>query len=108
MGMPLSEKTLKQLCTAGLVHSARVVAQSDGGYGVAAHYGKEEEMLEGTRGKIRRFSLPAAAGYLRDLGFFKFEVDTTGFGPGLIRSPRPDRAEALSSTKTKPVQASLL
>jgi len=103
----IKEITLRELVEASSVRSACVVGQP-GGFAVTVRYGEAEKMLASSRGDFRRFaSLNTAAEFLRKLGIMKFEVDATNYEPGRLRAPRPDRAEALRRTRTKPKQMTM-
>jgi hypothetical protein len=70
--------------------------------------GSTEKALVTVRGSIRVFaSLDTAGAFVRDLGMSSFEVDMSGHQPGRLRRARPDRAEALKHTRTRPHQESL-
>lgn len=106
------ESTLRELCAAGAVRDLVVVGMQKGGFGVRVGYGaggrQIEKMLGTSRGGLRRFaSLDTAGAFVRQLGAERFGVDMSGYEPGLVRAPRPDRAEALKKTRTKPKQESL-
>ena len=67
-----------------------------------------EKALATVRGSIRVFaSLDTAGAFVRDLGMSSFEVDMSRHQPGRLRRARPDRAEALKHTRTRPHQESL-
>lgn len=104
----ISHQTLKELVEAGSVRGACLVGRP-GGFGVVVRYGSVERALSCTRGQIRLFaSLDTAMPYLKRLGLARFEVDATGYEPGRLRKPRPDRAEALRKTRTRPRQEQLI
>jgi hypothetical protein len=104
----ISHQTLKELAKAGSVRGACLVGQR-GGFGVVVRYGVVERALSSTRGQVRLFaSLDTAVPYLKQLGLDRFEVDATGYEPGRLRKPRPDRAEALRKTRTRPKQEQLI
>lgn len=109
----LPEGTLRELCVAAAALSIQVVGMKGGGFIVRLMYGAAEHRIEKvlgtTRGGVRRFgSLDTVALFLRELGCPDFTVDMSGYEPGLVRPPRPDRAEALKKTRTSPRQESLL
>jgi len=112
----LPESTLRELCLAGATHEIMVVGLPRGGFAVRVAYGVAgksakplDKVLATSRGGIRRFaSIDTAAGFVREFGVLRFGVDMTDHEPGPVRGPRPDRAEALRKTKTKPTQGSLL
>lgn len=109
----LPESTLRELCLAGATHEILVVGLPRGGFAVRIAYGASgkhlAKVLATSRGSIRRFaSIDTAAGFVREFGVQRFGVDMTDHAPGPVRGPRPDRAEALRRTKTKPTQGSLI
>jgi hypothetical protein len=108
----LPESTLRELCSAGAVRELVVVGMQQGGFAVRVGYGaggrQIEKVLGTSRGGVRRFaSLDTAGALMRELGAYRFGVDMSDYEPGLVRPPRPDRAEALKKTRTKPKQESL-
>lgn len=104
----ISEPTLKNLLEGAAVKRLRLQGQH-GGFFLVVELGEVESVLESKRGLVRQFaSLNTAACYLQRLGASKFEVDATEYVPGRIRAARPDRAEALRSTRTRPRQQPLL
>lgn len=104
----IREATLRELIEAGSVASTAAVGQR-GGFFVSVQCGKKKRVLANARGDVRLFAnLTSLATYLRRLGVSGFEVDTRQYAAGLVRRPRPDRAEALRRTRTKPRQADLL
>jgi hypothetical protein len=94
----IKETTLRELVEANSIRSACVVGLK-GGYAITVRYGLNERTLATTRGEVRLFSLENVSNFLRGLGIAKFKVDATGYEPGLLRKPRPDRAEALRKTQ---------
>ncbi len=108
MPEPITQKMLMELVRIGRLDEAILVGRP-GGFELLVRYGSFERTLCGARGAARTFAaLNTAAGFLRTLGLQKFSVDTSGFEPGRLRKPRPDRATALKKTKTRPTQLSLL
>ncbi len=108
MPQAITTKTLKELLASGSPCKACVVGFK-GGFGMVFHYGTAERILSGVRGAPRLFaSLNTAVSYLGQLGILKFEVDASGFQPGRLRGPRPDRAEALKGTRKLPKQERLI
>jgi hypothetical protein len=66
-------------------------------------------VLGNSRGNLRQFaSLNTAVDFLRRVGVARFEVDAEEYERGRTRKPRPDRAEALRGTRTRPRQQSLI
>lgn len=79
-----------------------------GGFTLLFRVGESEKTLVGSRGGVRIFaSLDTAGSFVRELGVPRFEVDMTQYQAGRLRGPRPDRAEALRSTRTRPRQQPL-
>jgi len=103
----ITEPILKQLAEAAAEMSARIVGQQNA-FVVLIRVGSGEKTVVTTRGNIRLFaSLDTAAGFVRDLGVSRFEVDISFYKPGRLRNARPDRAEALRHTRTRMYQAPL-
>lgn len=101
----IRETTLRELIEAGSLRSVVAVGQN-GGFVVAASCGVSKRSLASARGDIRLFpNLTTLAAFLRRLGISRFEVDTANYARGRVRPARPDRAEALRRTRTKPKQA---
>lgn len=103
----IKETTLRELVAVDSVTGACIVGQG-GGYAVTVRCGLAERTLVSTRGNVRLFTLERASALLCTLGFFRFEVDCKNYAPGLLRKPRPDRAEALRKTRTRPIQEHLI
>ena len=104
----IKESVLREVVGANSVLSVCAVGRC-GSFAVVVRYGSTEKTLTNTRGDTRLFaSLNTAADFLRRLGLGRFEVDVTNFAPGRLRKPRPDRAEALRKTRTKPRQKHLI
>ena len=104
----IKERTLRELVEANSVRSACLVGQH-GGFAVTVRYGIVEKTLSNARGETRVFaSLNTATEFLRRMGIVKFEVDATDYEPGRLRKPRPDRAQALKNTRTRPTQGKLI
>lgn len=102
--MEVSERTIKEpilreFASAKAIEGACVSGRA-GGYIITIRYGTCVGTLVSSRGAFRLFTLDNAAKYLRAIGVARFEVDVSGFSPGRIRGPRPDRATALKATKT--------
>lgn len=107
MSATIKETTLRELVATGSVTSACAVGQT-GGYAVSIRCGEVERTLASTKGDVRLFTLDRASAFLHALGLLRFEVDSTNYEPGRLRKPRPDRAEALRKTRTRPIQENLL
>ena len=87
--------------------SATVTGQ-ERGFAVRVRLGNGEKVLVTSRGAIRLFaSLDTAGTFVKDLGIPRFDVDMSNHEPGRLRKARPDRAEALRRTGTKPKQQPL-
>lgn len=101
----IRETTLRELIEAGSVRSVVAVGQH-GGFLISARCGGTHRFLASARGAVRLFpNLTTLAARLRKLGISCFEVDATSYEPGRVRPARPDRAEALRRTRTRPKQA---
>lgn len=103
----IKECTLRELAEADSVLSARVVGMR-GGYAIVVRCGSMERTLTSVRGDVRLFTLDNASKFLRGIGLSRFEVDATGYEEARMRKARPDRAEALKLTVTKPRQQVLI
>ena len=102
------EATLRALLEADTIRAVSAVGRR-GAFTLAVQYGDCERLLASTRGDVRLFSnLTTLAVFLRRLGVSRFEVDTKEYEPGRVRPARPDRAEALRRTRTKPRQGTFL
>jgi len=98
------EITLRELIESDSVSSTTAVGQK-GGFSVMFRCGSVERFLANARGEVRLFSnLTTLASYLRRLGVSRFEVDAANYQAGRLRPARPDRAEALRRTRTRPTQ----
>lgn len=101
----IRETTLRELIEAGSVRSVVAIGQH-GGFLVSVRCGEIDRALASARGAVRLFpNLTTLAALLRKLGISGFEVDTAHYEPGRVRPARPDRAEALRRTRTRPKQA---
>lgn len=104
----IKEITLRELVEAKSVQSARVIGRH-GGFTITVCYGESERTLVSSRGDIRIFaSLNTTADFLGRFGLTQFEVDATNYKRARLRAPRPDRAEALRKTRTKPRQMTMV
>lgn len=103
----IRETTLRELAEANTIQSVHAIGQRSG-FAVAIRYGSTERFLASTRSGVRLFpNLTTLAIFLRKIGISHFEVDTTSYEQGLVRPPRPDRAEALRQTRTRQKQGNL-
>lgn len=77
----IDHATLARLVEAGAVRGANVVGQA-GGWGVVIQYGMTERVLAAKRGAVRIFrKFETLAGYLRDIGIVRYQVDATQYDP---------------------------
>jgi hypothetical protein len=107
MGDTIQEVTLRELVSTNSVHSAHALGRT-GGFALAVRCGAAERFLASARSNVRLFpNLTNLALYLRKIGITQFEVNAANYEPGRVRSPRPDRAEALKRTRTRQKQANL-
>lgn len=89
------ESTLRDVVATGVVQTVTAVGKP-GHFVVVVRIGDADRLIAGTRGKPRAFaSVASVVTFLSRMGVLKFQVDATGYKPGLIRGPRPDRAEAM-------------
>lgn len=103
----IKEPVLRELIQAGPDVQAVAVGEQQG-FALQFRFGSCERMLATSRGTVRLFaSLDTAGAFMRDVGIPCFGVDMTSHQPGRLRSPRPDRAEALKATRTRPRQQPL-
>jgi hypothetical protein len=104
----VQERTLRELI--GLRPDVRIrLIGLKGGFLIEIESAGVGKVLGSSRGQVRHFaSLNTATDLLRQLGVTRFEVDAAKYEPGRIRSARPDRAEALKKTRTKPKQQELI
>lgn len=101
----IQETTLRELIEVGSVRSVVAIGQR-GGFFVSARCGETGRSLATARGSVRLFpNLTTLAALLRKFGISSFEVDATNYAAGRVRPARPDRAEALRRTRTRPKQA---
>jgi hypothetical protein len=104
----VQERTLRELVALHADVRIRLVGMK-GGFRVEIESAGLGKVLSNTRGRVRQFaSLNTATDLLRELGVLRFEVDASNYEPGRIRSARPDRAEALKRTRTRPKQQELI
>jgi hypothetical protein len=103
----IRENALRGLAETSAIQSACVIG-ARGGYSIVIRYGAVERQLASVRGDVRLFKLDNASKFLRSIGVYRFEVDATNFEEARMRKPRPDRAEALKLTVTKPRQQVLI
>lgn len=102
------EMTLRELIKSRSITATSAVGQH-GGFCLSVACGDRIQVLGSTRGLKRIFpNLTSLAVYLHRLGISRFEVDTTHYRAARVRPARPDRADALKRTRTKPQQADLL
>lgn len=79
-----------------------------GGYHLIINIGQNSSTLVTARGDLRLFTLDNASKFLNELGVSGFYVDTSRFIPGRMRKARPDRAQAMSQTRSSMKQQSLI
>jgi len=104
----IKEQTLRELVASGSVCSSVAIGCS-GGFTFSVRCGDAWRVLGSTRGTVRIFAnLTSMAIYLRGLGVARFEVDSAHYAVARTRPARPDRAEALRGTRSKPHQPDLL
>jgi len=97
----IRELLLRELLQAREDVSA-TIAGCDCGFTFRIRYGGLERTLATSRGSLRQFAtLDTAGAFARNIGIERFSVDMTGYTPGRLRGPRPDRSEALRRSRTR-------
>ena len=95
------ETVLRELISVSEAPTATILG-THSGFTLQFRVGSAEKVLATSKGSIRLFaSLDTASTFVKDLGIARFLVDMSGFQPGRLRPPRPDRAEAMRHTRTK-------
>ena len=100
IGSDWKESGLDEMRTLASKRGARWVVCADGPcLYLSLFFRKREYLLHSFRGEMRKFaSFEAIINLLRDeFGEAVFLVDARNFRRGRVRSPRPDRSEALMS-----------
>jgi hypothetical protein len=91
----VTEATLRDLAAAGVLEAITATAKA-GGFEVVVKFGNAAPVLGNAKGQPKLYaSLDTIAAQLLHLGIKTFIVDATGYKPGRVRGPRPDRAEAM-------------
>jgi len=91
----VTESTLRDLAAAGVIGAVTVAAKA-GGFEVVIKLGNATPVLGNAKGQPKLYaSLDTIALQLLHVGIKTFVVDATGYKPGRVRGPRPDRAEAM-------------
>ena len=94
----IDHATLERLVEAGAVRGASVIGQP-GGWGVVVQYGMTERALAAKRGTVRIFrKFETLAGYLKDIGIVKYQVDASQYDPHALKVERT-RADASQRLK---------
>lgn len=100
----VTESTLRDLVAAGVVEAVTAAAKA-GGFEVVVKFGRAEPILGNAKGEPKLYaSLDTIAAQLLKLGVKSFVVSTAGYKPGLVRAPRPDRAEAMRRAGKQPTK----
>jgi hypothetical protein len=103
----IKEPVLRELVLTSVDVQAVAVGEQNG-FALQFRFGNAERKLATSRGAVRLFaSLDTAGAFIRSIGISSFGVDMSRHEPGRLRSPRPDRAAALRSTRTRPRQQPL-
>lgn len=103
----ITEPVLRQFVEASADMQARIVG-TENAFMIIVRVGSGEKTVVTTRGSVRLFAtLDTAAGFVKELGLSRFEVDVSLYKPGRLRNARPDRAEALRNTRTRMYQQPL-
>lgn len=78
-----------------------VKGESDG-WLLVVHAGRRKTVLSTARGTPRRFRrFEPLVAYLKALGIFKFEIDSTDFTPGVRNDREPDRRSLAASERMR-------
>ena len=94
----IDHATLLRRMAAGVISGARVIGQP-GGWGVVVEDGTTWCSLAARRGGVRLFRrFETLAGYLREIGLDRFEVDVSGFSPEASLRRRPDTSRRMLET----------
>ena|ERR1700727_158379 len=94
----ITESMLRHLVEASAEINIRIVGK-DNALLIFIRIASGEKSLITTRRSVRVFaSLDTAAAFLGEIGILNFAVDISHYRRGRLRSPRPDRAEALKRT----------
>lgn len=97
----VTESTLRDLAAAGVIEAITATARA-GGFEVVVKFGNATPVLGNAKGQPKLYaSLDTIAAQLLNLGIKTFLVDATGYKPGRVRAPRPDRAEAMRRASGK-------
>ncbi|KLA50000.1 hypothetical protein [Xanthomonas euvesicatoria] len=93
---PIKLSALRDLADAGSVRGVSVVGLK-GGYAVSVRVGMSERTLAlSNSSEPRVFStIDSVARALRPIGIAAFDVNASGYEPGLVRPSRPDAATRL-------------
>lgn len=84
------------------------VIGAEGGFYLLARIAAKKFGLITKKGELRMFTATTAVKYIKEvLGHDRFEVDASAYVEGRLRQPRPDRAEALRGTRSRPQQQPL-
>lgn len=103
----IKEPVLRELIVAADPVNATIEGMQKG-FAVVFRFGSAERILATSKGAIRMFaSLDTAGAFMKEVGIHRFEVNMTNHEPGRLRRPRPDRAEAMKRTRTRPQQQPL-
>ncbi len=93
----LQEAPLRGLIAAQVPTGIKAVGRT-GHFVVEIRFGDGLALLANAHDQVRTFAaLSTLAGFLARLGCHRFEVDTTGFEPGRVRAPQPERSAAMKA-----------
>lgn len=93
----LQEAPLRALVAAGVAKTITAVGHK-GHFIVEISLGDGQAVLANARDQVRVFAaLSTVASFLSRIGCHRFAVDTTGFEPGLVRAPQPERSAAMKA-----------
>ena len=101
----LQEAPLRGLIAAQVPTGITAVGRS-GHFVVEIRLGDGLALLANAHDEVRAFAaLSTLASFLARLGCHRFEVDTTGFEPGRVRAPQPERSAAMKAGRLPTAKA---
>jgi len=93
----LQEAPLRALVAAGMAKAVTAVGLK-GHFIVVVALGDGQAVLANARDEVRVFAaLSTVAAFLARIGCNHFTVDTSGYEPGLVRAPQPERSAAMKA-----------
>ena len=101
----LQEAPLRGLIAAKVPTGVSAVGRT-GHFVVEIRFGDGLAVLANAHDQVRTFAaLSTLASFLARLGCYQFMVDTTGFEPGRVRAPQPERSAAMKAGRLPTAKA---